>query len=156
MLTIEIPGRRTLRLEHLVLDYNGTLGLHGDLLPGVSERLRELARVVQIHIVTADTFHNAAASFVGLPCAVTTLPPGGEAKAKRGYVKELGASACVCIGNGRNDQLMLKAAGLGIAVIQQEGAYLPTVLAAEVVTAGIRDALDLLAYPERLVATLRG
>ena len=36
MLTISIPGGATLDIEHLVLDYNGTLAVDGVLLPGVA------------------------------------------------------------------------------------------------------------------------
>jgi soluble P-type ATPase len=50
---------------------------------------------------------------------------------------------------------MLKAADLGIAVMQGEGAAVETLLAAAVVAPDIRAALGLLLYPARLVATLR-
>ena len=36
MIAVDIPGYRELRLEHLVLDYNGTLAEDGKLLPGVA------------------------------------------------------------------------------------------------------------------------
>ena len=58
-------------------------------------------------------------------------------------------------GNGRNDRKMLKAAALGIAVIQREGAAAETVAAADVVSSSILDALELLQNPKRLLATLR-
>jgi soluble P-type ATPase len=50
---------------------------------------------------------------------------------------------------------MLKQAALGIAVIQTEGAATAALLAAEIITPGIFDALDLLLHPDRLKATLR-
>ena len=50
---------------------------------------------------------------------------------------------------------MLEGAALGIAVIQAEGAAGETLMAADVVAPGILEALDLLANPLRLVATLR-
>jgi soluble P-type ATPase len=59
------------------------------------------------------------------------------------------------IGNGRNDQLMLAAAALGIAVVQEEGAAIESLSAADVVLPDIRSALDLLLFPKRLIATLR-
>jgi soluble P-type ATPase len=59
------------------------------------------------------------------------------------------------MGNGRNDRLMLEHSALGIAVILDEGAASVTVTAANVVCTDIRLALDLLANPLRLVATLR-
>ena len=38
MLTIPIPGRSALQLQHIVLDYNGTIALDGELMPGVEDR----------------------------------------------------------------------------------------------------------------------
>ncbi len=69
MIAIDIPGFGALRLEHLVLDYNGTLAADGELLPGVGEALRALARDVRIHAITADTFGRAAEMLAGLPVA---------------------------------------------------------------------------------------
>ena len=71
-------------------------------------------------------------------------------------LKHLGASLTVCIGNGRNDCLMIEAAALGIALVQREGAASAAILAADVVMSDILDALDLLISPLRLIATLRG
>ena len=76
-------------------------------------------------------------------------------EAKRAYVARLGADRVVAIGNGRNDRMMLAAASLGIAVVQGEGAAAETLASADVVAPGIVDALDLLLFPKRLVATLR-
>jgi soluble P-type ATPase len=55
MLTIEIPRREPLRLRYLVLDVNGTIAEDGHLIPGVMERLRRLAEVLDVVMVTADT-----------------------------------------------------------------------------------------------------
>ena len=43
-------------------------------------------------------------------------------------MERLGAANVVCIGNGRNDCLMLAAAALGIVVAQEEGACIETLL----------------------------
>jgi soluble P-type ATPase len=59
------------------------------------------------------------------------------------------------MGNGRIDVPMLTLARLGIAVVLAEGAAGAALLAADVVCTDIRDALDLLLLPGRLVATLR-
>jgi soluble P-type ATPase len=83
------------------------------------------------------------------------VPAAGQAEAKRRFVESLGAEGVVAIGNGRNDRRMLEAARLGIAVIQGEGAAAGTVAAADLVVPTIADALDLLAHPLRLVASLR-
>ncbi|MCS7003502.1 MAG: ATPase P, partial [Dehalococcoidia bacterium] len=58
-------------------------------------------------------------------------------------------------GNGANDVAMLERAAIGVAVIGPEGAASSAIAAADVVTIAIADALDLLRYPRRLIATLR-
>jgi P-type E1-E2 ATPase len=155
MLEIDIPGYRTLRLEHLVLDYNGTLACDGELLDGVRERLAALSDRLQIHVLTGDTFGKARAGLIGIRCELSVLPVEGQDQLKREYVRRLGPDATVCVGNGRNDRLMLAEAGLGIAVVQAEGAAGQAVLAAAVLAPDILAALDLLIHPLRLVATLR-
>lgn len=50
---------------------------------------------------------------------------------------------------------MIEAAALAMVVVQAEGAYPKTLMAAHVVATDIRDALDLLLHPLRLTATLR-
>ena len=155
MLEIDISGYLLLRLEHLVLDYNGTLACDGELLDGVKDRLEALAGVLHIHILTADTFGKARGQLVGLPCTLSILPAEAQDRRKLEYVQLLGPATTVCIGNGRNDRLMLQAAGLGIAVVQAEGAAMQTVLAADVLSPDIFTAMDLLLHPLRLVATLR-
>ena len=67
----------------------------------------------------------------------------------------LGADRVVAIGNGRNDEAMLRAARLGIAVIGTEGAATATLLAADVVCTSVTDALDLLLDERAITATLR-
>jgi soluble P-type ATPase len=155
MVEIEIPGYQALRLQHLVLDYNGTLACDGELLDGVKDRLDALAGLLQIHILTADTFGKARAQLADIPCALSILPVEDQDRHKLEYVQRLGAETTVCIGNGRNDRLMLQAAGLGMAVMQTEGAAVQAVLAADVLSPDILTALDLLTHPLRLVATLR-
>jgi len=155
MIEIAIPDDQTLRLEHLVADFNGTLALDGRLLPGVADALRNLAARLAVHVVTADTFGAAAQALDGLPVALTRLAAGPHAAAKRRYAENLGADRCVAIGNGRNDEQLLAVAALGIAVVQGEGAARQTLRSADVVAPDIGAALGLLIYPERLVATLR-
>ena len=155
MIEIDIPGFGELRLEHLVLDYNGTLAVDGRILFGVQERLERLASQLTIHVITADTFGKAADYLAGIPCQLAILPPGRQDEAKRDFVRELGVEKCVCVGNGRNDRLMLQEAALGIAVLQEEGAAAVTLIAADVVAPDIQSALELLMQPLRLTATLR-
>jgi len=155
MIAIDIPGFGALRLEHLVLDYNGTLAADGALLSGVGEALKALAGEVRIHVITADTFGRAAEMLAGLPVDLVVAPATAQAEAKLEFVTALGADRVVAIGNGRNDRRMLKAAALGIAVVQREGASAESLRCAHVVATNILDALELLRHPRRLIATLR-
>ena len=155
MIQIIIPGYHSLRLEHLVMDYNGTLAQDGRLLKGVRSRLESLAEQLRLHIVTADTFGSARSQLIGLPCELVILPVEQQAQAKIAYVDGLGRDQVMAIGNGRNDRLMVASAALGIAVVQEEGAATETISAANVVMSGILSALDILLFPKRLIATLR-
>jgi len=155
MIEIEIPGYRKLQLKYLVLDYNGTLAVDGRLVDGVGETLQQLSDRLEIHVLTADTFGEARAGLAGLTCRLSILPPGHQDTGKRDYIERLGAEFCACVGNGRNDRLMLKEASLGIAVIQREGAAAATLADADAVCPDILAALELLTNPLRLVATLR-
>jgi soluble P-type ATPase len=156
VIEISVPGVRVLNLQHLVLDYNGTLAHDGMLLPGVGDIVRMLARDLVIHVVTGDTFGCASAALSGYPCQLTILDGNkNQGAAKLAFIEALGPSGCVCIGNGRNDTKMVAAAGIGIAVIGPEGAATETVKAAAIVVSDIRIGLELLLRPLRLVATLR-
>jgi soluble P-type ATPase len=155
MLEVNIPGYKTLLLSFLVLDYNGTIACDGRLLAGVRDRLVELSKSVTIHILTADTFGSVQKEMTGIPCEVVVIGKENQTQAKADYVRRLDAQRTVSVGNGRNDALMLKEAVLGIAVIQEEGGAAETLLAADIVTHSILDALDLLRHPLRLTATLR-
>lgn len=155
MIAHTIPGFGTLRLQHLVLDFNGTLALDGRLLPGVRPRLRRLARRLELHVVTADTFGSVRRVLTGLRCRVVVLGAMAQNRAKGAYVRRLGASRTACIGNGRNDRGMLRAARLGIAVLGGEASAAAALAAADVVAPSIAVALDLLLEPLRLTATLR-
>lgn len=155
MLEVAIPGYGNLQLAHLVLDFNGTLACDGRLIPGVRERVTALREILEIHVLTADTFGRVGAEIDGLGCTLEIIPGQHEAEEKLQYIQSLGIDSTVCFGNGRNDRLMLKAAALGIAVIQAECASAEAILSADVLAPNIQNALDLLLNPLRLTATLR-
>ncbi len=156
MIEINIPGKdEILELGQLVLDFNGTLALDGKLKPGVGELLAGLSRHLRVHIVTAGTFGGVEKEVQGIPCVLKVLEGADQTSQKGRYVDELGAEHTAAIGNGRNDSAMLKKAGLGIMVIQEEGAAVESFMAADVVCRDIIEALQLLLHPLRLTATLR-
>ena len=155
MIEISIPGRGTLSIKYLVLDYNGTIALDGDLAVQVRERINLLSERLDVYIITADTHGWCAKACQGLNAKLHILgrPIGGPEK--RDFVEELGAESVVAIGNGANDALMLEKARLGIAVVGPEGAAVKAVLAADIAVTNILNAFDLILLPKRLIATLR-
>jgi soluble P-type ATPase len=154
MLRIDLPGQPPLELQHLVLDFNGTLALRGAVVAGAAERLHALSAKLTLHCVTGDTFGTARAALAGLPVNLHVLPATGQSIAKRDYVAGLDGGVCA-IGNGWNDRLMLERASLGLAVLMNEGAAGATLMAAHAIFPSILDALDALLVPNRLVAVLR-
>jgi len=149
-----------LRIERIVSDYTGTLSLGGKLVPGVAERLRKLKRLVEIHVVTADTRGTARKELAHVPLTPHILK--SEARhgiQKRNYVKKLGLSRVAAFGNGNNDALVLRAVrdagGLAIAVDNGEGCSVQAMQSANLFIVNIVNALDLLLDPTRCKATLR-
>jgi soluble P-type ATPase len=147
-----VPGADTIEIEHVVLDLNGTLSDRGELIAGIADRLTTLARDLALHLVTADTLGTASRLAAELPVSVVTISLGSE---KADLVRGLGPDRTIAIGNGRNDEQMLRLAALGIAVIGPEGAATSAVLAADIVCVSILDALDLLLDERTLASTLR-
>lgn len=155
MLSFEIPGMGRLEIEHLVLDYNGTIAVDGSVLPGVRELINRLSDTISVHVITADTFGGAASGLSDVRCRIHIIPEGGQDKSKLEYIESLDPEKTAAIGNGRNDMLMLDRAALGISVILKEGAFSGAVFKSDIICRDIIDALSLFENPLRLKATLR-
>lgn len=155
MIELNIPSRGTFKLEHLVMDVNGTIAKDGRLLDKVAKPLAALRDRLTIHLVTADTYGKQDHIDLMLAMKAVRLQPGDEARQKGDYVRDLGAEKVIAIGQGANDAEMLKAAAIGIAVLGEEGLAVEALTNASVIMHSIYDALNLLEFPSRLVATLR-
>lgn len=156
MIEILIPSGQTLVLRYALVDFNGTLARDGRLIDGVDNRLRALAAQVAIHVATGNTTGTASSVLAGLPVELHLMPAERQAVAKRALIETLGAQHVAAIGNGRNDSEMLERAALAIAIVGDEGCAASALAAADVVCIDVRDAIDILLTPMRLVATLRG
>ena len=155
MIELNIPGRGIFRLNHLVLDVNGTLAKDGRLMDKVAKPLAAVRDRLAVHLLTADTYGKQEEIDQMLGLRATRLQRGGEAEHKAVFVRGLGAEHVVAIGQGANDAEMLKAAAIGIAVMSDEGLAVEALLSADILVANIFEAFNLLEYPTRLVATLR-
>ncbi len=155
MLQINIPGVGNLQLFHLIVDFNGTLAIDGILIEGVEERLITLSKQLSIHVVTGDSHGTAKKQLENTPCKVVIVPAENQTQAKLEYLKKLDLQGMVAIGNGFNDHQIVEIAKIGIIVIGEEGAAAKSIFTADVVVHHIFNALDLLIFSTRLVATLR-
>ena len=61
MLAISISDFDFLRLKHLVSDFTMSLEVYERHLPNVKELLKNVAWIVKLHVVKADTFGTAQA-----------------------------------------------------------------------------------------------
>jgi soluble P-type ATPase len=158
-IAIDIPGFGKVQINAILSDYTGTLAFRGKLLTGIKERLLRLAELVDIHVVTADSFGTAEEELKGLPLVCRRVEGENEDVQKQRYAVELNPRYVASLGNGNNDRRHLKvvreAGGLAIAVENGEGCALEAILNANLFVLGAVNALDLLLEPTRLRATLR-
>ena len=155
-MVIEIPGYKTLDVDTLLLDYNGTIATDGIIPASVKDRIQQLSDAFKILVLTADTHGTARMQCEGLPLEVCTFPVGNAADYKEEILNQCGGERCVCMGNGRNDIKMFKGAALSIAIMGTEGMCGALVKECDICVTSIEDGLDLLLNPKRIIADLRG
>ncbi len=158
-ITIDIPGIGLRHVHTVLTDYTGTLSRGGRLDVGVREHLCKLAQVVDIHVITADTFGIAEDELRGIPVTFHRLTGDQQDVQKQEHGTSVGLRQCAVLGNGNNDRLLLKAAkdegGLAIAVDNGEGCATDALLNSNIFIVGAANALTLLLEPRGCNATLR-
>ena len=97
---IEIPEYKTLNIDTIFADFNGTLAIDGVIPPSVRQRILTLAGNFQIYVLTADTNGTAKEQCEGLPVCLQTFPTGNVREYKKELLKSIGSRHCAAIGNG--------------------------------------------------------
>ena len=155
---IDIPGFGKRVIRTIISDYTGTLSCRGKLTPGVRPRLRRLVKLVDLEIVTADTYGTARQELRGI-AVPNMLRKKRQDTEKRDFAKEFDLRHVAAFGNGNNDRLLLRAVtnggGIAIAVDNGEGCALDALAHANILIFGAANALDLLLKTNALKATLR-
>jgi soluble P-type ATPase len=155
---IEIPRFGTREIHTIVSDYTGTLSRSGRLTPGVREKLVTLLDLVDIRIVSSDSFGTATEELRGI-VRPDILSSGKHALEKQEYVRRCEPRHVAAFGNGNNDRLLLKtvkeSGGLAIAVDNGEGCAIDALLNANLFIVGGASALNLLLEVRSCRATLR-
>jgi soluble P-type ATPase len=155
MINISIPGWGDIDIENIVLDLNGTIATDGKIPPDVREKVNALAGEAKVYILTADTHGTASEEVRNMNVEWAKVSDDDSSEGKMEFFKSLSTEKSVVIGNGSNDQLILKEAALGIAVLGEEGLSTTAMKNADVAVKSISDALNLLLKPKRLIATLK-
>ncbi|SFD66863.1 HAD family hydrolase [Pseudoalteromonas denitrificans] len=152
---IDIPGRKTVEIQNVLLDFNGTIAIDGKLITGVSAKINSLSHLVNFHVITADTYGTVVKQLRDTNCKIINLSTNKTYTSKCAYLNEIGKTHTLCIGNGYNDRTILKECVLGISLLQSEGLSIEALMAGDIVCKSIMDALCYLDNPKRLIATLR-
>jgi len=155
MISIDIPGWGNIEIENIVLDLNGTIATDGKIPIEVKEKIKSLAEKVKVYILTADTQLTASEETGEMNVELVRISGEGSKMGKFDFLKTLIPEMTAVIGNGNNDERILKEAALGIAVVGSEGLSTLAMKNADLVVKNISDGLDLFLKTKRLIATLR-
>ena len=155
---IEIPGFGTREIRTIISDYTGTLSCGGSLVSGVRERLVNLLGVVDIRILSSDSFGTAEEQLAGV-VAPGILTKEKHDLEKQDYLNGFQLKHVAAFGNGNNDRLLLRTVkeggGLAIAVDNGKGCGVDALVNANLFIVGAANALNLLLEPRSCKATLR-
>ena len=154
MITIDIPGWENVTVENVVLDLNGTIATDGKISNDVKEKIKSLSQKLKVYILTADTQGTASDESKDIGIELVKIPEEDSMNKKLSFFKTLNLERTIAVGNGNNDQLILREAALGIAVLGDEGLSSLALKNADILVKSIHDALDLFLKPKRLIATL--
>ncbi len=152
-MNFDIPNSKSLKIDTIILDLNGTLTLDGKIIKGVKERLAKIQKQgIRLVLFSGDTRGTAEKIAKKLGLEYIKASNGKE---KMAQAKRLKLQTCAAIGNGLIDYFIIKAVKLGIVTLQSEGVHAQTLAIADIIVPSIIDALDLFLKPQRLIATLR-
>ena len=152
-MVLDIQNVGKIEIKNIVFDYNGTIAKDGKMSDEIKEKIINLSKDFDIYVITSDTHSNAKRELENLPLKLKILNTNNHTKEKEKFIKKLGNA--IAVGNGSNDSLMLKAAEIGICVINEEGASSKSIINADIICKSIIDAIEMIEKPKRIIATLR-
>jgi soluble P-type ATPase len=160
MIKLMVPGFGPLEIIRVVTDYTGTHSFKGIVRRSVRTRLARLARLVEVHVLTVDTFGTARRELARLPVELHFLnDERRNDQEKERFVLKHQPKHVAAFGNGAIDRLLLRtvrdAGGLAVAVDNGEGCAIEAILNSNILVHGSEQALDLLLEPNSCKATLR-
>lgn len=157
MRTIDVPNYGKITISNVIFDVNGTIQFKGRVSRKIIKCIKKLKKFYNIYLISADTRGNLneLAEILQVNYIRISSTTTSEAEAKNNELLKLGKDETVTIGNGNNDNLMLKNAIIGIAIIGEEGSTQQTLLSSDIIFTKIIDAIDFLLDEKIMIATLR-
>ena len=152
---LNIPGREEIDVTHVILDFNGTIAVDGQLIKGVADKINTLSHLLNFVIVTADTYGTVEKELGDVNCDIVNLSNSVKFNSKLDVLISLGKEQTMCVGNGFNDRIVLKECVLGVAVLQAEGLSTQALIASDFVCNSILDVFACFENTNRIKATLR-
>lgn len=156
MKIFDIPNYKRLEIKNILLDINGTIQFDGKISEELKRKIKELTNFFNVILISADTRGNLEeiASELGVNY-VKLIKDKTEREQKGEIVDKYNKKNTIAIGNGNNDELMLKKAVLGIAIMGAEGASLKAINAADIIVNSPIYAIDIILDEKKMIATLR-
>lgn len=155
MLNFLIPGHDNVKIENILIDFNGTLAVDGILHEGIADKLAELSKIVDITVVSADTNCTIKEQLKNVPIEVRAFDGKNVSEEKKNILRQLNPVRTAVIGNGFNDHKMMREARVAIGVMGEEGIYSSLFSFTDICVSSIHAALDLFLKPNRIIATMR-
>jgi soluble P-type ATPase len=154
MITILRPGQEPLEIEFILIDFEGTLAQDRRVHPKAKDKINLLSKRAKIYILTKEEKNLVEEALKRVKAEIVSFMEGEASQKKLDFLRQLGATRTVVIGNGADDVPMIEEAGLGICVLSKEGTFTEAMKRADLVFINILDALDFLLKPLRQKATL--
>jgi soluble P-type ATPase len=154
MITIQRPGKESLEIEFILVDFEGTLAQDRRVHPKAKDKINLLSKRTKIYILTKGEKEVTEGLLRKVKAERVYLTEREGSLQKLELLKRLGEQRTIAIGSGMDDALMMEAAGLSICVIGKEGAAGEALSKADVIVTDIIDALDFLLKPLRQKTTL--
>ena len=154
MIILQRPGRTSLDIEFILLNFEGTLATDRRIHPKAKDKLNLLSKRTNIYILTKGEQEIIREILKKVNTEVVYFKEGEVSQGKLDLLRQLGAAKTVAIGNGVDDVPMIDEAGLGICIIGVEGTSGEAIKKADVVFTDILHALDFLLKPLRHKAAL--
>lgn len=155
MIELNIPGYKKINIDNIVFDYNGTLAVDGRLMESIKEKLIEISKYVKPYIITADTFGTVRKNFEDIDVEIKIISKENGSIDKLNLIKQLGANSTIAVGNGNNDELMLRESVIGVSILGSEGLSTKALLASDIIINDIKDIFDMIINKKKMIATLR-